>query len=305
MRALWLALLFLFNFSVFSQSVNLDFENQDFSGWAGSYTDNNCTTITPNSANTFTTDLSIFNSDTDQTAICTSGYDPNVLTGQLPRVNPYEGSSSCRLGDGLYYGCGSAYLSQTFQVTTSNSLLIFYYAIVLRSGHVWQDMAKFGFRILDANNNPIYTLNNSFTSSLFQPADPLDIDLYYIPWQRDSIILTNLVGQNVTIDLYTSDCNESLHRCYAYLDFGYGDQSSAIPFFTKEDPVISPNPCNEYFKISGKTGEIKIYDIMGNTVLTSSSISTVNTSQLAEGVYFVQVIPEGTAPIVQKLLVKH
>jgi len=217
--------------SVQSAANNLDFETQNFIGWAGKYASSNCTSPTPNTASTFSIDFTSPNKATDHIGICTGGNDTAVVTGVLPRVNPYGGTASCRLGD-MFDGCGSAYLSQSFTVNFPDTQIILYYAVIVTDGHVQADAPKFGYTVKDSSGSIVHSLYRDATQGVggsygFLTADPNNPSLYYSPWASDTFSLAALMGQDITIELYSSDCNGGGHRGYAYIDFNMFVNSSS------------------------------------------------------------------------------
>lgn len=215
--------------SVNSTATNLDFELANFSGWSGNYTTSNCTSPTPNVTNVPGFNFTSLNVTTDQHGLCNAGYDPSVTTGQLPCVNPFSGLVSCRLGDVLD-GCGAANISQSFTVTGTDTMFTVYYALVLFDGHPPQDAPKFIYTIKDSTGFTIDSFYVDATTasqpgSGFVLADSSNSLLYYKPWGSRNTSIAAYVGQAITVNFISSDCNGGAHRGYAYIDCAFNGGS--------------------------------------------------------------------------------
>ncbi len=238
-------------------AVNGGFENSDFSSWAGANNGpmprskaslTNITTIGISSG--------ALNLDTSHQTIASSGNDP-ILGALLQQVRPGSGNSAARLGNAFrdpsyYAGYGAELLAKSFKVSAANAIVGFSYALVLADGgpsHKPGGMAinpRFMVRVLDSSGNEITNniaggrvrlsssatpniveadVNNPFFKSFTMPAyipagtqstvTPL---LAYKDWSCAEINLADLIGQDVTVEFITQDCDASGHFAYAYVD---------------------------------------------------------------------------------------
>ena len=80
----------------------------------------------------------------------------------------------------------------------------------------------------------------------------------------------------------------------------------------KQTPSFSmyPNPSTDFVTLelnNGKTGTVKIVDLVGNVVYSESIISTakLNVSEFKNGIYFVTVESEGIKLSSRKLVIRH
>ncbi len=228
-------------------AINMDFEQQNLSGWSGSYAPFNCTIPTPNQPDSMFLNFTGLNNPADQTGICTNGNDPSVTAATLACVCPNGGLASCRLGD-VNDGCGSAYISQSFVVTAPDTLITVYYAVILYDGHPAADAPKFSYKIKTAGGLII----DSIYVDAVQAANPNSgffpsglSCLYYLPWTSKTSVLSAFIGQTLTIDFFSSDCNGGAHRGYAYIDCKFGgnaiicggNQSASLCFVTTNDSL--------------------------------------------------------------------
>lgn len=209
---------------------NEDFENTSAAtvpGWTGRYGISgatlNCGATTPNPMPTVGFNMGAINSGLSQHTFMTAGNDP-VGGAALPCVSPFAGggAASFRLGD-LNDGCEAAQLSKTFLVTSANTNFTYDYAVVMYDGHPANTAPKFTISMTDGAGNPINCA--AYTIDATQAANPANgyiatatWGLYYKPWTRVFVPLTNYIGQNVTITFSVSDCNGYAHRGYAYLE---------------------------------------------------------------------------------------
>ncbi|HBI01570.1 MAG TPA: hypothetical protein DDY18_08095, partial [Flavobacterium sp.] len=172
------------------------------------------------------------------------GFDPilSQLTTpfNLSVVSPNGGNFSLRLGN-PYRFKGSESISQTFLVSSQN--FSFSYAFVLQESHsncqngtcmVNGSESFFLVRILDNNQNEIYRLeevgfaNNPFISFSSLPSSNFQFKgqnfyisqkVFYRDWSCVNVLLPpDVIGENVTVEFITADCNASGHWGYAYID---------------------------------------------------------------------------------------
>jgi gliding motility-associated-like protein len=201
-----------------SQSIctNADFESGTFQNWVGQY--GTCCVI-----NTPTNGLvtAAINSPTNigQHVIMTgNGLDPNSC-GEIPVVAP--GSTySARLGNSES-GNGAERLRYTFNITPENTLIIYKYAVILEnpSNHSVSEQPRFEAKLLNQNGSVIpctYYYVAAGPGSGFQDCG----EIQYKNWTTIGVDVTPYIGQNVTLDFATGDCDLGAHFGYAYVDAG-------------------------------------------------------------------------------------
>lgn len=192
--------------------TNLGFETQTFTGWQGGtgFYSNCCPTP------------GIINGR--HTLMINQGTDQNTCN-QLSFIPPGF-NQSVRLGNSQV-GSEAENLSINICVDSLNPILIYRYAIVLADpGHNPDEQPKFDFRVLDANGDIIDSLcayyEVSAQSNLpgFQTCvvnnGPLQETIVWRDWTPVGVDLSPYVGQNLTIEFTTYDCNLGQHFGYAY-----------------------------------------------------------------------------------------
>jgi hypothetical protein len=89
----------------------------------------------------------------------------------------------------------------------------------------------------------------------------------------------------------------------------YLKEPTEITPIINEDPVnLYPNPVQNviHINLSGKTGDLKVFDIMGKCLLQkqiAENESSVDVSCLGDGIYFVRVIHN--KQIITRKIVKY
>ena len=132
-----------------------------------------------------------------------------------------------------------AKLSKTFSVTPQNALFQFAFISVFSTGHGCCDAGAFQIKLSQFNgpNNPPTPITcPSFSASALSAActntatnitflnagsgSPATTSsgLIFNKWQLASMDLSSYIGQNITIDVVTSDCTAGGHYGYVYFD---------------------------------------------------------------------------------------
>jgi gliding motility-associated-like protein len=241
------------NYEAFAQCVNADFSMSNFTNWTGStggYANGVYTATggiiagTPNSI-TYATETG------RQTIMNQPGTDPETQN-QLS-VLPPIGNTSCRLGNPHTANCDKTgvaqeeQLSYTYLVTSANCIFTYQYAVVLHdpgdgANHDTLTRPKFTIKVLNSSGalvDPIcghYEVyaqqgNPGFKTSSPDPLDQCnnDDDVVWKDWTPVSIDLTSYVGQSITIQFDTRDCNPNeksgKHFGYAYISCYCGSLS--------------------------------------------------------------------------------
>ena len=133
-------------------------------------------------------------------------------------------------------------LSKTFSVTSANSLFQFAFISVFATGHSCCDAGAFKINLYNGSQSipcpnftisapsggsfgcpggagtPNYYVTNSNTTYTYNSSGQSNGSYIYNRWQINSIDLTPYIGQNITIDIVTSDCTAGGHYGYIYFD---------------------------------------------------------------------------------------
>jgi hypothetical protein len=154
-----------------------------------------------------------------------AGTDPNV---GIPTTA--QGSSGAvRIGNAVN-GLGCELLSKTFVVTGLQSLVTFWYAVVLQNpaGHPANIQPFFWVRVTDALGNIVagaFDFGNGSdrvvadqSNPFFQSTTVGNETIVYKDWSCAQIDLSSQVGQQVTVEFITGDCGAGGHWGYAYID---------------------------------------------------------------------------------------
>ena len=178
--------------------------------------------------------------------IVSTGLDPNTCGG-LNTV--YEGNFSARLGnnqnnaraEGLYY---------TFTVSPSTTLIQYAYAVVLQDpGHSDGDQPRFQSRVRLANGTVIpcteYVVTAGPNLPGFNyctiPGNPTPVA--YSDWRVISLDLSGYIGQSVTLEFETGDCDLGAHYGYAYIDaISCGPIETKVYYCQASDSTLIEGP---------------------------------------------------------------
>jgi gliding motility-associated-like protein len=212
-----LSLTFIVN-NAFSQNVactNSDFEQGNFTNWTGQ-TGTCCPINTP--TNGLSTAAMNANHGTGRHVIMSNGTDANTCN-QVPRVAP--GSIySARLGNSST-GRQAEKLRYQFTITPQSTLIIYKYAVIMEDpGHTPDEQPRFEARLIDQNGADIpctyYLVVAGQGTSNFQSCG----DVKYKNWQTIGVDASAYLGQTVTLEFSTGDCDATAHFGYAYVDAG-------------------------------------------------------------------------------------
>ncbi len=222
---------------------NADFSMGDFTNWigtTGTYSATNGVYDSTGGIVIGNTNENTYEADTGrQTLISQSQTDPE--TGNILNELPPIGGYAVRLGNPRTGSCdgGTAQeeqLSYTYTPTSSSCIFTYQYAVVLHdpgssASHTQYTRPSFVIQILNSAGSLIdsacgyYTVNAVAGIPGFNTCspDPLDIcdntdDVLWKDWTSVSIDLTAYIGNSVTINFATRDCNPSGH---AGKHFGY------------------------------------------------------------------------------------
>ncbi len=149
-----------------------------------------------------------------------TGKDPNT-DFNVSFVAP-GGQFSCRLGNDDD-GAEAERMTYTINVTSSNTLFIYKYAVVLEnpSHDIWKQ-PRFLVELKDDLGNLLSGDSACTYYSVFAadtiPGFQSNGNIKYKDWTTVGVDLTPYIGQNVTISFTTADCTEGAHFGYAYID---------------------------------------------------------------------------------------
>lgn len=197
-----------------SQCLNADFELGNFTGWAGR-TGTCCPITLPN--------VGIVPGR--HTIMAGTGTDPNTCN-QVPVVSPFGGNFSARLGNPARNSRAES-LSYTYTVTPNSTLFTYQYAVVFEDpGHTDDEQPRFETQVIAGGQSiPCTQYIVSAASNLpgFQSCPGIDwqgnpINIVYRNWSTVGVDLSAYIGQSVTLEFQTGDCDLGAHFGYAYID---------------------------------------------------------------------------------------
>ena len=289
-----------------AQCNNADVENGNFTGWTGTYGNDNCTgsifgicvCYTPDPFQYAGLNQGAVNSAPNSLpesnhAIMTGGTDP--IVGVLPVVYPTSGSRSIRLGNSFgdqNINGGGESISYTFTVNSTNSNFTYHYAVVLNDGgHSPGEQPYFKIRMWDGNNVPIDCATYDVDATTAQTIGGFVNfgGAIYKPWTDVFIPLNNYIGQTVRIEFSTRDCAptgcDGSHWVYAYLD------ADCQPL-----QIISSTPtvCGGQTTTLTAPNGAATYQWTGPGIIPPSNTQIINIDQ--PGLYTVNMTTFGTVP---------
>jgi gliding motility-associated-like protein len=149
------------------------------------------------------------------TIIAAPGTDPNTCGGL---VLPATGFNQvARLGNAVN-GAQAEGLSYTLVVDPTNALFIYTYAVVLEDpGHSVVDQPRFELQVRDQFNNIIPCTFYEVSAGAGIPGFNTCGGVVWKNWEQVGVDLTAFMGQTVTIEARTGDCDLGGHFGYGYL----------------------------------------------------------------------------------------
>ena len=246
--------------------ANLNFDQGTFTNWVG-YT-GNYNTCCPNQGIV----------SGRHTIITTSTTDPNTCGGltTLPPGVPF----AAKLGNDNV-GAEAERLRYDLTVDLSNNLFLYRYAVVLEDpGHSPNDQPKFDLRILDANGNVVDPIcgQYSVTSAPGLPGWNSCGSTIWKDWTTVGLDLSPLIGQQITIEFSTYDCDLGGHYGYAYIAASCGSSVINVNYCIGDTTVLlsAPDGFSGYVWSSGATTQSTVSQnpISGSTY--SVTMTTVN-----------------------------
>jgi PKD repeat protein len=154
-------------------------------------------------------------------------YDPVVGGTILPVVPPGGGSKALRIGDGNISGAKASRATIFYNVTQATANFAYQYAVVLQepqgggNPHTDAQRPYFTIRVYDENGNSIacgdlFVLASPPITNFIE-AKP-NSKIWYRPWTKALINLSNQIGKCVKIEFTAADCALNEHYGYAYVD---------------------------------------------------------------------------------------
>jgi gliding motility-associated-like protein len=215
--------------------TNIGFDSGATSGWLGSWGHSMQTGVFPQPTPTYTP--LFFNTTGGHHTVTTPGVD---LQAPIQTVCPQipGNSNSLMLGDGPNGAYGGASIEQKFQVTASNALFTYYYALVIQDGgasgstaHTDQEQPFFKIDALDCGGAPITCGNLLVTGGPGIPGFTQigTSGIYWKDWTAVMLDLTPYIGSCVTMKFTVGDCSIGAHYAYAYLDATCSPMSIVAP----------------------------------------------------------------------------
>jgi gliding motility-associated-like protein len=256
--------------------VNADFESNNFNGWSAGFASNGGEgNINPG----FDTDA--MNSITGNHTMMGPGAGMDgPSNNNLPRVFPGGGDYSLRLGN-QQTGYQAARISYSFTVTANTELFLYHFAAVMQDpGHSASEQPFLRINlIIDGVSIPCGEYFQAASGSAPGYLDGSG-SVKYKPWETVSIALSTYMGQNATIEFTTSDCSQSGHYGYAYID------AQCIPFPSLSNDTLT---CQQTeVTLEGPPGASE-YLWTGPGIVGADDTKDIIVNQ--GGVYDVQVIP--------------
>ena len=249
-----------------------------------------------------------------------SANQPVMIPQQVFRsVAPNGGSQSVRLGNAVN-GAGTETLAKTITVDPNESILSFYYALVLQDpGHAHNDQPAFSVRAYDCATGlelqHVCNLGNGSNVAVADAGDPFfqsktykSEKLVYRDWSLAQVDLSLYAGHTVTIVFTTKDCNLAAHFGYAYLYTFFSGLCPVAPIVsnqgsiqlnnTRTDSCGTGNICTKYSLPYIQTdslttwGDITIHlNIYQNNLLVKTLSSGKLTEQSADSSYCFSIDP--------------
>ncbi len=264
--------------------TNMGFDDGTTNGWTGNWGHTIMQGVAPAPTPTYTPMYTTMNMGHHNTT--TAGTDP--MAPAIQKVCPLipGNTNSLLLGDNWHACYGGARIEQKFQVTASNALFTYYYALVIQDGgaagstaHSDQQQPFFKIDALDCTGNPIACGNLLVTGGpgipgFVQTATP---GTYYKNWTPSFIDLTPYIGSCVTIRFTVGDCSQGGHWAYAYLDATCGPMNIAAPIDVCQygsTTLTAPSGATSYSWVNTANPAT----VLGTSATLTVSPTTVGTS---------------------------
>lgn len=197
--------------------TNVDFETGTSAGW----------TITEGLNTNSSTQAGCCATASTRFSVVTPGFDPIIPA--LATVPAGGGNFSLLIGDRATTTGHAVRASQTFTVTAANSIFVYKYALALEdASHTCADQPYFNIAFTDCSNNPIPCSDYNVVpaSASCTGGDPAFATVtgtngwtyFWKNWTTKSFDLSAYIGQCVKIEFIASDCVQTGHAGWAYVD---------------------------------------------------------------------------------------
>jgi hypothetical protein len=293
--------------------ANPGFETGDFTGWTGFIgnndvsSDSNLTNIQTGFFST-TVDAQLTDMNARHTIMTLTTNDPN---SGIMIVPPGYGTYVARLNNssGGYQGTA---LEQTWAVTAAETYIKINYSVVLNDGgHFEMESPYFYYIITDSSgaDTIAYRRDNMFNSPPGYLLSSTLAGTYYLPWQNDSVDLSNYIGQSVKIRFLTAGCIFGGHFAYCYVDISNPTSLTTIDESQPTYVFVSPNPSNGKFTIAAPDmiRSVSLYDMSGRLVNQTqyqpSYYLNLDLSENNAGFYILK-IETGRETIIRKIMIR-
>lgn len=262
--------------------VNADFESGGLGNWQFEY-------ATSGGPNNMSSGIhgNTMNALTGNHVIMGPGAGNDPRTGNnLPRVYPGGGQYSLRLGD-QGTGWNAAKATYTFTVTPQTELFLYHYAVVLEDeGHTAAEQPFLEINLYidgveeDCGHYYQAASGGAVGYLTYTPGGWFSTPVRYKPWSTMSIPLTDYMGATATIEFITSDCSQSGHYGYAYIDA----ECMAMPSLDGEI-ITCDNPTPTLTAPPGA----QTYQWVGPGIVGANNTQSIQVDE--PGTYKVTVIP--------------
>lgn len=222
-----------------AECTNMDFSDQNFTGWYGYYAVNNSSTtnysirgITGGYLGNVQRGAYCPITETYQVHLTSAANNDWFLSNyhgiNMSQASPWGNGFSAMIGDSTNKGGIVAILSQEFQVTASTNSITYAYSILLENpNHAYYQQPFFSVTVFDQNGDTIKNCGEYAVYSgpglagfkaEYYPVRASDDTVYWRDWTEVNVPLIDYIGQCVTIQFEVSDCEPTGHFGYAYVD---------------------------------------------------------------------------------------
>jgi gliding motility-associated-like protein len=271
-------------FAVAQCPANIDFEQGNFTGWecfTGSFSGGNLS-LSPTLPN--------FNRHTMLSAMPGDGID---FYGQFPQNCPNGSGHSIRLGN-AQGGGGAERVSYTFTIPSNQNTfsLIYNYAVVLQDfGHTANIQPRMNIQVMNLTDNvpdPCssfdFVVNGSLPGFFTSRNSPANLPVRCKDWSAASINLDGHAGKTIQISFTTTDCGQTAHFGYAYIDINNQCGSSFVgATFCADDTLVNITAPFGYQNYR--------WFNLANTTLGTQQMLTLNPPPLSGDSVFVELTP--------------
>jgi gliding motility-associated-like protein len=224
--------------------VNIDFEKGNLTGW-------DCFTGTIMRDNGIISLNYSFPTPNRHVIYDANNAPGNDYYGGFPKVCPNGGRYSLRLGNDKN-GAEAERVSFNFTIPAgqNNFYLIYNYAVVLEDrGHPPNQQPRLNIEVLNVTDNTIdpcssfdFVVSGSLPGFKTSPQSSDTVPVRYKDWSAAFINLDGNAGKSFQISFTTTDCSQSGHFGYAYIDLNTGCADSPLgAAFCSDDKFVDLN----------------------------------------------------------------